>query len=431
MADELKVLLNDMQVGVLRRSGRGARFAYLEEIVDRYGGSPVLSASLPVKSKPYREGLTESWFSGLLPEGARLDKLCREIGCKTSDYYTILAEVGWECAGAVCITGSTDGSGKPGQDDTPQRMSEEELAAYINSLPGYVLENGQIARLSLGGYQDKACLVVREIEVSNGYAKSIEAAIPGMETISTHIAKPQPRNRYENMALAEAWAMAAAASATRCAEACLMEFPGMTETVLIKRFDRKNAGNRIERVHQEDFCQALGIPPEGKYASVRAEKDTDPSYEKFAGVLKRHSENPYEEMLELLRQMTVNIALGNNDAHAKNYSVLYDKGFSLKLAPLYDVVPVDCLEPESKYLSLRVNGKIEPNEITMDDLTSEAEKWGLEKGESEQMLLRTLDAISKGVSRADSMYGDRAQEYSAKTMQRIERLSVRQKSEAI
>lgn len=34
-----------------------------------------------------------------------------------------------------------------------------------------------------------------------------------------------------------------------------------THAVVVERYDRRASGDRVQRIHQEDLCQALGIPP--------------------------------------------------------------------------------------------------------------------------------------------------------------------------
>ena len=94
----LDVFLGGALVGTLARTRRGARFSYTPEMAERSLGMPILSLSLPVKRRAYAEGLTGSWFGGLLPEGARLERACRELHCPEYDYMGILEHIGWECA---------------------------------------------------------------------------------------------------------------------------------------------------------------------------------------------------------------------------------------------------------------------------------------------------------------------------------------------
>ncbi len=111
LGQTLAVWLGDREVGTLERTRRGARFAYNAQIADEMTGRPLLSLSLPVKKRAYHEGRTASWFEGLLPEGDRLDAVCRNLGCDQGDYMSILEQIGWECAGAVSIR--LPGAGMP------------------------------------------------------------------------------------------------------------------------------------------------------------------------------------------------------------------------------------------------------------------------------------------------------------------------------
>lgn len=84
-------------------------------------------------------------------------------------------------------------------------------------------------------------------------------------------------------------------------------------------------------MHQEDFCQTLGVLSKNKYQA-----EGGPA---FAMVFKLLfiTENPVIARLELARRVMFNFLIGNNDAHAKNVSLLY-KGVKPVLAPAYDVL---------------------------------------------------------------------------------------------
>lgn len=99
----LNVYLHDGLVGHIFENRKGGRFQYLEEVVERHTGLPVLSLSLPAKVKPFGEGKTFSWFTGLLPEGRRREDICRSLNISPYDWIGLLGAIGWECAGAVKV----------------------------------------------------------------------------------------------------------------------------------------------------------------------------------------------------------------------------------------------------------------------------------------------------------------------------------------
>ncbi len=105
---------------------------------------------------------------------------------------------------------------------------------------------------------------------------------------------------------------------------------------LIKRYDRrKNRHGKVIRLHQEDFCQALYLPPEMKY-----ENEGGPTLENCFGLLEERIKTgsmASKNKIILLEGIIFNFLIGNGDAHGKNFSLLYDKNIEL-LAPFYDLM---------------------------------------------------------------------------------------------
>jgi serine/threonine-protein kinase HipA len=109
------------------------------------------------------------------------------------------------------------------------------------------------------------------------------------------------------------------------------------------------------RVHQEDFCQALGVPPRIKY-----EAEGGPGAGAMAAVLREFSSAPDEDLKTLLSALALNWVIGGTDAHAKNFSLLIATR-QVRLAPLYDIasiLPYPRRIPLQKAnLALRVGGE--------------------------------------------------------------------------
>ena len=193
--------------------------------------------------------------------------------------------------------------------------------------------------------------------------------LPNKGAISTHILKPEMPD-YPGLVQSEAWATFVASCVTKSSKVeCIMikEIP----VLRVERFDRNVFNGERVRIHQEDFCQACGINTSLKYANPREAKGTDPSYKKFVELLFSYSIDPLFEIQTLAKQMLVNLCLGNYDAHAKNYSIFHDENYNICMSPMYDVVPIGEVEPRTKYLSIRINGKISPKDITYEDLLHE------------------------------------------------------------
>lgn len=417
----LDVYLNDKHIGCLEKTRKGARFQFDDDVIDGMQGLPLLSTALPVKQRSYSEGLTGAWFENLLPEGDRLERLCRTLNCAPSDYMAILEEIGWECAGAISLL--------PKDAELPKHssltlLSDVELADILNNLPAYETEEELVARTSLGGFQEKLLVVANNITVVNGYVRNADIALPACSEITTHILKPQISARYPRLIEAEAWAMEAARSAARCARSALLRVDGAPMTLIVKRFDRVFDGDRCKRLHQEDCCQAMGLPPSGKYTSTREVKGDDPSFQKIARLLLAYSLNYEQEITELLRQMTVNLVLGNTDAHAKNYTFLYEKPCEPTLSPMYDVTPSFDIEPNAEFLSMRIAGKVRQTEIGREDIIDEAISWGMSGHLATQILDETLRNLNQGITEARSIYPDAAALFEKPTIRRLKNLEI-------
>lgn len=102
---------------------------------------------------------------------------------------------------------------------------------------------------------------------------------------------------------------------------------GARSYLLVTRYDRTEEASAVRRLHQEDFCQALGRPPGAKYEFNRI-APPGPSLAELFGVVRQHMTG--RDIIRLLDAVIFNIAIGNVDWHAKNYSAL--------LAPLYDLM---------------------------------------------------------------------------------------------
>ena len=123
--------------------------------------------------------------------------------------------------------------------------------------------------------------------------------------------------------------------------------------IVVQRYDRDNdETGTVTRVHQEDFCQALGFPPERKY-----QQEGGPLLRDCIGLLRVWSTVPALDISSFLDGLVFNILIGNADAHGKNYSILYRQG-NRRLAPFYDLVCTQVWPELSKTPAMKI-GKSE------------------------------------------------------------------------
>jgi len=380
MAERLAVWLNDSEVGYLERDAKGFKF-------QSTSNARALTVSAEGGSVPWPRPFARNWFDGLLPDDAQRTSAEDNHGVQRGDTFGLLAAIGWECAGAVSVLPE----GRRPASGSYRPLTVSEVWERLDALPLLVHDVDQKIRMSLGGAQEKMLL---RWSASGSWELPLDGAV------STHILKPEPRP-YRGLAMAEAFCLEAAASATPTARASLLVAAGHRPTLVVERFDRIVDGARITRVHQEDGCQLLGLPPTLKYA-----KRISPGLPQHVGIaraLVARAADPSLELRRLLEQVTVNIALGNHDAHAKNYSIQHVAGVA-RLSPLYDVVPTRPFIPTDRTAALFVGGMLQFDEITRGRLLAEARLWGIPEAVGRSGISETLERLGAGIETAKGKY---------------------------
>lgn len=233
-----------------------------------------------------------------------------------------MEQIGGECAGAVSLL--PEGVEPPAAGETRLRdLSDAELQKIVTELSDRPLLAGEDGlRLSLAGAQDKLPVVVR-----NG-----RVALPLGGTPSTHIIKPEPF-RFPGLVANEFFCMTLAKAVGLKVSAVEKRNVGDKPCLIVQRYDRTvGADGIVTRLHQEDFCQALGFSPERKY-----QQEGGPLLRECVALLREWSTTPVLDIRDFLDGQIFNVLIGNADAHGKNYSMLYQGG-QRRLAPFYDLV---------------------------------------------------------------------------------------------
>jgi serine/threonine-protein kinase HipA len=322
-----------------------------------YAG-PALSQSLPLQAEAHPHRACVAVFGGLLLEGEAREALARNLGVSTGNDYALLKAVGGDCAGAIVLL-------EPGADlpvePRLRGLGEEELDVLLRELPQRPLaanrEEG--VRLSLAGAQPKLPVVVDGDEV----ALPLNAA-----AATTHIIKPEP-SRFPGLVDNESFCMALArAVGLPAARVSKRESLSGLRYLLVERYDRDLTSEPIRRLHQEDICQALGRPSDRKYQS-----EGGPSLAETVALLRRCSAVPAQDLPTLWRALVLNWLVGNCDAHAKNFSLLYDTG-TPTLAPLYDVLSTTVYPELTRRLAMSIDGARQIEEVNREAWASLAKE---------------------------------------------------------
>lgn len=318
-------------IGTLSSNDRGAvTFAYRENYASRRDAL-ALSLSLPLSVTQFDDFATRAYFDNLLQERdtARADIIAK-YRLSNDDLVGILFHLGKDCAGAVSVLpmGSlpTKVPGRLGQHYRP--YAADELSEIVQALyRRQPLPQDLADPSALAGVQSKIAVTLLP---DGRFAEPISGAP------TTHILKV-PQERYERDAGREHAAMMMSSEAGfHTASTELLEIADIP-VLLVERFDRQVADGFVTRLHQEDFCQALGLPARHKYQ--RPERGaTGYNVPAIRGILDRTAD-PAGERLKFLRITLFDILLGNVDGHAKNFALFHFPGGRLTTTPRYDVMP--------------------------------------------------------------------------------------------
>jgi len=165
---------------------------------------------------------------------------------------------------------------------------------------------------------------------------------------------------------------------------------GMTVRPLMRALDLHDDGS-VERIHQEDFCQATGTLPDRKY-----EEDGGPSLRRIAEILQAVA-TP-DSLALLLRATTMNVLIANGDAHGKNFSLLHEPSGVLRLAPLYDLVST--LIYDDDRLAMYIDNVHRTNRVTTNRIVNEAARWGISRGIASDIISDLLDRVPQAAEAA-------------------------------
>lgn len=384
MADELAVWLYGERAAIVDRERGRPRLAYTSEALGRYAlGTPLLSLPLPVGNRRYTQGIVRPFLDGLLPEGESRKSIARDVGVRPDDTYGLIRELGRDCAGAVVIQPAEDPPPPQPTTTTAERLGAEEIDALVRDLRSAPLGAGGRVRISLAGVQEK--LVLTRMP-DGSWGRPVDG------TPSTHILKPEIA-AYPQTVENEAFCMRIAKHlGLDVATVETTEIAGR-KLIVVERYDRVVSDDgSVERIHQEDFCQATGVPPETKY-----EEDGGPSLQRIAGILQSVAASS-DSLERLLQAVTVNVLLGNGDAHGKNLSLLHHASGALRLAPLYDLMCT--LHYGDDRLAMYIDSVQRTDRVTAQRIANEAVRWGLSRERAMATIGNLLDQAPAAIAAA-------------------------------
>lgn len=342
---ELYAFVGRDLLGVFHETADGAVFEYAHSDL-----TTPLSLSLP-RGHTSSPQVGINYLDNLLPDRADVrERWARERGLPSADAFTLASAYGEDVAGAVTLTPDPD---LPRRAAAPLiEATEDDIASRIASIrrdDTSWIDPRVRPRMSLAGAQGKFSL-----------ARSGNRWFwPTYDRPSTHIFKP-PSLKHRDIETFEVFGLELARSVgVEAATSRRMTWLGQP-CFLVERFDRNLDGQRIPA---EDVSQALGRPVAAKYAVTAPE---------VAQLMAAHGSER-----RFVRQLAFNVAFGNGDAHAKNYSFLL-AGKRAVLAPIYDTVPTILYPQYDGTYSMPIGSARRPGDLSERNWRRFADEAGLD-----------------------------------------------------
>lgn len=393
----LNVFMHDRHIGILSQKNGKLSFQYTSSYLSDKNACP-LSESLHLAAEKYTDPGVENYFSNLLPDERIRDIVAFILHTSRDNTFRLLKEIGADCAGAVAFypPGQTPHSES---DPVYRKLSDKEAYAILDNLGQRPLDVGdEGVRISGAGSQEKLVACVFDGQI----------ALPLYGTPSTHIIKP-PILNFPDSVFNELFCMKLASTCGLPAADCdILTIQG-EPFYSVRRFDREDIKGHPRRLHQEDFCQLLNVPPHLKY-----EEDGGPG---IADCMKKMTAMRLSaaSKIQFLRLAIFNFLTGNCDAHAKNFAILYRNGIP-ELTPAYDLLSTTVYDNMSRKLAMSIGGEFRMGSIAMEHFEMLAEACEFKKQFVVSEVRRLAGMI---LPRAEKLSGELNSTYPDKVYGRI------------
>ncbi|GGD89614.1 HipA domain-containing protein [Microbacterium murale] len=392
---ELIAYLDGTPIGVIGQSAGGSLTFTYDESYRLNRESTPLSLSLPLVRSVHKNKPVRAFLQGLLPDSpGRLAEIAREYRTNANNPFALLSHIGRDAAGAVQLLAPGESS-----DDAAQRqgdvreLPDSEFAEMITDLVRNRDTWGKRtddARWSLPGAQPKVAL----FRTAGG-----RWAVPQDSTPTTHILKPAIPP-YSDHHINEFMTMGAARELGMHVAGDFLEVTEHGDAIFVaERYDRELKGARWHRLHQEDLCQALSVPPENKY-----QIEGGPGVAEITRLLASlpEAEDRRINASRFFDALVFSVASLGTDAHAKNYSLLLRRDRAT-LAPLYDLgsyAPYVKGGGVNPTLAMSIAGEYSAGRIRIADVVLVGVRLGIAREHAEERAREITNGIMDAYSAA-------------------------------
>ena len=359
MANVLNVYFNAELAGMLRDEKGRLFFQYAPAWL-RSPNLVALSIPLPPSADEYGDDVVRPFFENLLPEGEIRSAIAHLRQVSEKNTFGLLEEIGGDCAGAISLLLPESTPSATGDYDPLPDKRLNEMLHSLEKRPLITADNDEL-RLSLAGAQQKLPVLLKDGAFFLGRGNAP----------SSHILKPNIAG-FANTTANEMFCMTLADKAGLPVPKASLH--RQAETVyLVERYDRVKVGERLTRLHQIDFCQALNLPSSKKY-----EKEGGPSLNDCFAILRNYCREPAKDVQNLISWTIFNYLIGNSDAHGKNLSLLMIPA-GVELAPFYDLLCTAVYPGLTHNLAFKIGGDNRPEWIQLRHWEKLADAAGVNK----------------------------------------------------
>ena len=389
-ASELAVYLDGIPTGMLTQSAAGnVSFTYDADYRDRHDATP-LSLAMPLSASTHRKRVVLPWLQGLLPDNDEaLRAIGRRFGAAPGNPFALLEHIGADAAGAVQILPPAELASDARAEQSARPVTEAEVARMLDQVvteytDGVAVGDGA-GRFSIAGAQPKIAL----FRMPDG-----RWAVPEGSQPTTHILKPVV-GTFRRIDVVEQLTLRAAAHLGCDVATARLGRVGDWNVLISERYDRQWTDGRWHRLHQEDMCQALSVPPSKKYQ----QRDGGPGVASIAQLIGSLPLVADREATgaAFFRAFVFNVVAGCTDAHAKNYSLML-RGRSVRLAPLYDLLTYAAYWDGSAIISsaMSVESEYALDRISVAGLVRTGSRFGVPPNDASSV----VDEIRSGLVEA-------------------------------
>lgn len=393
----LELFLHDRFVGAVEPAPRDRTRVVLAVDPGHEGEGILLSEAFAVLAG--RRAPTEAvsnFLGGYVPEGNHRAAMAAKRGIDSDDLFALLREFGGSIAGAVTLRRPDESAlATPTIEPLDDRMLDQRLRQAIDDIDQGIPDD---SRSTLPGYQPKL-LVSR---AGHGWA------LPHGRAHSTWILKPQVPARPTRI-FDEHYAHLLGRHLGMLDYASELRTAGRTRYLAIERFDREVVDGEVRPHHQEDLAQALSLDwrrSDVKFQDARRPRDPKRATARRIGEVLGTIPAADSAARAWLARLTFQVAIGDNDAHAKNVALLH-LPTGTRLAPLYDAVPnLFQVGLISHDLALAIDGQFDHRRISVERLVREAVSWGvISPSRAEAVVETIIGAVARAVDEVSAPRG--------------------------